>query len=335
MSSSRGPACLLLEARSKQSASSCSGSEASSKKSHSWADMTEKDDTNLVLDDLLFKPVKPSASSSSYTGPLQHKWWYEEDDDTESSGPSSGSGVGIGPVSDGSGWISDEAIDEEEEDGDSVEGTASRLSSATSRGQEKHKKKMRILRKSNTNEARERVLTRLINDMMNNPAPDDMGDDDDEHAPKSIPRQLQLSKENLKRFERMSPKEMEAHVPVDDQGRLTSIGSVLHESGNCSPCAFAQTCPKRILCRNCHMRHTSKERHAQRVSQRPRKGRRQRFRKHLDRLCQQVEADLQLDTGGFWIPPLIFFWRGIILESLRTYQAELRKGALHASLVSL
>nr|PVC53987.1 hypothetical protein MACL_00003394 [Theileria orientalis] len=51
-------------------------------------------------------------------------------------------------------------------------------------------------------------------------------------------------------------------IPLDDNGKLTSIGSVRHLIGDCKPCAFnrhhTKTCMNGIRCNFCHFDHTAK-----------------------------------------------------------------------------
>lgn len=47
------------------------------------------------------------------------------------------------------------------------------------------------------------------------------------------------------------------NLPKDQAGRLTSLGSVLHEDGQCKPCAywFKSLCKNGVACHNCHLVH--------------------------------------------------------------------------------
>jgi len=88
-------------------------------------------------------------------------------------------------------------------------------------------------------------------------------------------------------------------VPIDDEGRLTSLGSSKHLEGKCQPCAFcdvvgspvalgvgsAAECAAGILCRYCHFPHTSRPK----VRLRPCKGRRERYRQVLTDLKPKIE----------------------------------------------
>lgn len=46
-------------------------------------------------------------------------------------------------------------------------------------------------------------------------------------------------------------------IPSDHEGKVTSLGSILHAEGVCNPCAFFQKnrCHKKDLCTYCHFEH--------------------------------------------------------------------------------
>lgn len=48
-----------------------------------------------------------------------------------------------------------------------------------------------------------------------------------------------------------------AQIPRNQKGKLTSLGSIRHKTGNCSPCLFwfRQCCTKGVNCDYCHIRH--------------------------------------------------------------------------------
>lgn len=50
-------------------------------------------------------------------------------------------------------------------------------------------------------------------------------------------------------------------VPRNDQGEISSIGSILHASNTCSPCLFwfRKSCSKSIQCGYCHFRHAGQK----------------------------------------------------------------------------
>ncbi|CAK9021952.1 unnamed protein product [Durusdinium trenchii] len=53
-----------------------------------------------------------------------------------------------------------------------------------------------------------------------------------------------------------------AQVPLDEAGELTSIGSILHGSGECRPCAFLgserRPCTEGVACVFCHFPHDAR-----------------------------------------------------------------------------
>eukprot|EP00928_Gymnodinium_smaydae_P090230 TRINITY_DN7405_c0_g3_i2.p1 TRINITY_DN7405_c0_g3~~TRINITY_DN7405_c0_g3_i2.p1 ORF type:complete len:220 (-),score=22.99 TRINITY_DN7405_c0_g3_i2:826-1485(-) len=71
---------------------------------------------------------------------------------------------------------------------------------------------------------------------------------------KQIASLLSLSPE---RFQGRSAQDVCNMIPRDEDGSLTSVGSVLHASGSCMPCLFfnASTCNKGVSCGYCHVAH--------------------------------------------------------------------------------
>eukprot|EP00747_Dinoflagellata_sp_TGD_P200422 gnl/TRDRNA2_/TRDRNA2_73830_c0_seq1.p1 gnl/TRDRNA2_/TRDRNA2_73830_c0~~gnl/TRDRNA2_/TRDRNA2_73830_c0_seq1.p1 ORF type:complete len:263 (+),score=35.50 gnl/TRDRNA2_/TRDRNA2_73830_c0_seq1:70-858(+) len=67
-----------------------------------------------------------------------------------------------------------------------------------------------------------------------------------------------------------------AQIPFNEEGGLTSVGSIDHASGNCSPCAywFKGMCAHSLMCRHCHLIHPGQK--SKRL--RPSKQTRQRMR---------------------------------------------------------
>jgi hypothetical protein len=68
------------------------------------------------------------------------------------------------------------------------------------------------------------------------------------------------AEEQLKREDIMNYKVTEQlypYIPVDDQGLVTSLGSILHALDACKPCAFLKKdrCHKKDLCLYCHFEH--------------------------------------------------------------------------------
>lgn len=77
-----------------------------------------------------------------------------------------------------------------------------------------------------------------------------------------------------------------ASVPLDEDGNLTSVGSILHHTGGCKPCLSVFTneaCEFNIDCEFCHFPHKKKGK------TRPCKKKRDRYRKLCDHMGQPVE----------------------------------------------
>lgn len=87
-----------------------------------------------------------------------------------------------------------------------------------------------------------------------------------------------------------SPEELHmlrGQVPVDEDGKATSIGSVDHHTGRCKPCLFVHTnigCQKSHACQFCHFVHKRKNK------SRPCKGKRDRYKKLISRMEQMAEC---------------------------------------------
>lgn len=94
-------------------------------------------------------------------------------------------------------------------------------------------------------------------------------------------------------------------VPIDADGRYTSLGSRGQLSGACRPCAFARSaggCKFGVSCDFCHFT----EEHPPAKSLRPGKGKRARIRKAMASLEQQVARDPELLTSGeLHVPKLV------------------------------
>jgi len=90
-------------------------------------------------------------------------------------------------------------------------------------------------------------------------------------------------------FAKLSPEEVQelkSKMPLDEQGEMTSVGSCLHGGGSCRPCLFQNTkvgCHNGILCDFCHLPHNRK------TKPRPCKGKRERYRKLIDRIEQTID----------------------------------------------
>jgi len=99
-----------------------------------------------------------------------------------------------------------------------------------------------------------------------------------------------VAEEHLKREDLVTNEvtaQLYPYIPIDDEGSVTSLGTILHASGACKPCMFWKKgrCHKKDLCLYCHI----DSEHA--ISKpaghvRPSKSKRMRLRKHN---CQQKE----------------------------------------------
>mmetsp|Transcript_65647 Transcript_65647/g.166492 ORF Transcript_65647/g.166492 Transcript_65647/m.166492 type:complete len:157 (-) Transcript_65647:18-488(-) len=70
-------------------------------------------------------------------------------------------------------------------------------------------------------------------------------------------------------------------LPVDENGQLTSVGSLLHEKGLCRPCLFLKTpigCRMGVNCKFCHIWHKAGD------SRRPCKAKRDRYKSLVARV---------------------------------------------------
>jgi len=84
-------------------------------------------------------------------------------------------------------------------------------------------------------------------------------------------------------------------------GETTSIGSVLHASGQCRSCAYfvaTQPCAQGMRCGFCHLSHNTEAAGAQgdrKEGNRPSRTQRDRY----NRLVQRMKEDIQLDPFGW------------------------------------
>jgi hypothetical protein len=93
-------------------------------------------------------------------------------------------------------------------------------------------------------------------------------------------------------------------VPVDQNGKEMSIGSIGHDEGRCrTPCAFAQRekgCFRGSRCNFCHYHH------AERSRSRPCKGQRMRYRHQLEFLTSELTKSPEtFDPNNVQLPPSI------------------------------
>mmetsp|Transcript_75991 Transcript_75991/g.146839 ORF Transcript_75991/g.146839 Transcript_75991/m.146839 type:complete len:285 (-) Transcript_75991:5-859(-) len=84
---------------------------------------------------------------------------------------------------------------------------------------------------------------------------------------------------------------IQSRVPLDSDGKPTSIGSIGHANGTCTVCIFANTpsgCSNGVECGFCHLEH---RRTRQKNKMRPCKGKRERHQKFLSRLKMMIETN--------------------------------------------
>jgi len=80
-------------------------------------------------------------------------------------------------------------------------------------------------------------------------------------------------------------------IPRDEDGRLTSIGSISHEVGACHPCAFwfKGVCGNAALCRSCHYVHAGQRGRRLRRSKQARKRMKDRLQEAREKDASQPE----------------------------------------------
>eukprot|EP00746_Dinoflagellata_sp_MGD_P065614 gnl/MRDRNA2_/MRDRNA2_27320_c0_seq1.p1 gnl/MRDRNA2_/MRDRNA2_27320_c0~~gnl/MRDRNA2_/MRDRNA2_27320_c0_seq1.p1 ORF type:complete len:386 (-),score=78.25 gnl/MRDRNA2_/MRDRNA2_27320_c0_seq1:601-1662(-) len=94
--------------------------------------------------------------------------------------------------------------------------------------------------------------------------------------------------QHLKREDLMTDEitgQLYPYIPFDDEGNLTSLGSILHAHGACQPCIFMKRdrCHKKDLCLYCHHPHEKHEMNTGIKRNRKAKSRRMKLRQE----CQQ------------------------------------------------
>jgi len=94
-------------------------------------------------------------------------------------------------------------------------------------------------------------------------------------------------------------------VPRDEVGEPLPLGSAGHASSACWPCAFVGTevgCKQGILCKFCHASHDD----TKKITLRPCKGRRERYRKFVKQFIDKIQADPSAFLQGeLKLPPSI------------------------------
>jgi len=125
-------------------------------------------------------------------------------------------------------------------------------------------------------------------------------------------------------------------IPSDDQGRLTSLGSVLHAGGECTACVFALTdqgCKHGVLCTFCHFPH---ERRKAKNNKRPSKDKRDRYRKVTYELKAKLDPQggddpkpMELEACAIDLPPRLASneaMRDKVLAQLEAHRKKVRQG---------
>jgi hypothetical protein len=82
-------------------------------------------------------------------------------------------------------------------------------------------------------------------------------------------------------------------IPYDHEGKVTSLGSILHAESACNPCAFFQKdrCHKKDLCLYCHFKHDISKPPSTRKSKQKRMIARNKIEKCERWLDQQEQCD--------------------------------------------
>jgi len=86
--------------------------------------------------------------------------------------------------------------------------------------------------------------------------------------------------------QRRPPPSQREEVVLDETGNVTSMGSALHWEDQCKPCLFVHTkvgCQNGASCEFCHFPHKRKNK------PRPCKGKRDRYRKLISRMEQEID----------------------------------------------
>jgi len=120
---------------------------------------------------------------------------------------------------------------------------------------------------------------------------------------------------------------VKASVPKTPDGRSSSVGSAAHAAGSCTACIAIYTkagCLNGVMCHFCHMPHKRPRRKL-----RPCKGKRERYRKLVERLRDEVARDPEnVDIASLVLPPSVArddTSRAKLIAQLREYRAGLLK----------
>jgi len=332
------------------------GTSSSSLRSPAWTE----DDKDSVVDNPQSDLELAIPIERKHSAPVQHMWWYEDDDDQSSSLFSSSAGDGPSFISsDGceeTRKVASEKKASKENTGAQTvaqgqmehDGAVAHLQAEGSRiwerdlqavahllGSEsgsvcqqeraekptKPKKPELHQRTRQEDKVRESVITSIFTALRNSPGPDN-SDNDDEQV--QLQKQQGKADVDLSHLTALSREELMSVVSLSEEGRPTTIGSILHATRAYKPCVFttgSTNCSQGAYCRDCHLHHNSKSRNARRILGFKK---RQSLRKQVVCLCKQVESDLSLDLDTFEIPSSLFHWADVIKTNLRSYQQGLR-----------
>lgn len=136
--------------------------------------------------------------------------------------------------------------------------------------------------------------------------------------PSMGPQRQQLIRRLKEHFIDVDDEELRKLLPRGDEDGETSIGSLLHESGRCRPCRdllVGQVCFRGMRCGFCHYPHDPFPASVvdtdigdrRRSHTRPCKGQQNKYRKHVERVEEQIRADpWSFDPSTVYLPPNIF-----------------------------
>jgi len=133
------------------------------------------------------------------------------------------------------------------------------------------------------------------------------------------PERQKLTRKLKQQFLHVNDKEILKLLPRDNAGGVTSIGGLLHESRTCRPCraiVAGQLCRSGMRCGFCHYPHDSAiaakvaemdTGDAKRAGSRPCKAQRDKYRKYVKKIEDEICADpWGFDPTTIDFPPTIF-----------------------------
>lgn len=160
---------------------------------------------------------------------------------------------------------------------------------------------------------RRKLEKQLLQDLLldsegeNDTGSDDGYSDEDDNPLTELGRQQQIMQQQMmmEAATKQIPNPLPGSVPLDSNGQPTSIGSIAHVSGGCKVCIFAHSklgCSNGVACGFCHFPH---KRGRRKNKLRPCKGKRDRYRKLLNRLTNLIECDPHFNMEKVELPPSI------------------------------